>query len=131
VKVVLDSNVLLAAFATRGLCEAVMAVCLDRHEIYLSDHILIEVCQHLAGKFKVPNARVAEVEEFLRDNTSIVVPRDVSSDSCRDAEDLPILGTMLSAGADCLVTGDADLLDLGAFEKIPIYSPRQFYDQLR
>jgi putative PIN family toxin of toxin-antitoxin system len=131
VKVVLDTNVLLAAFATRGLCEAVMAVCLDRHEIYLSEHILNELARHLADKFKMPTARVAEIMEFLRDNTSIVIPVDVPIDACRDADDLPILGTMLSAGAECLVTGDADLSVLGSFQKMPIYSPRQYYDQFR
>jgi len=130
VKVVLDTNVILAAFATRGLCEAVMAVCLDRHEICLSEEILAEVSEHLAGKFKMPMPRVREIVTFLRNQASMVTPAKVPVDACRDADDLPILGTMVAAHSDCLVTGDSDLLALGDFATIPILSPRQFYDQL-
>jgi predicted nucleic acid-binding protein len=49
VKVVLDTNVLLAAFAARGLCEAVFEACPASHEIILSDHILGELQRHLRG----------------------------------------------------------------------------------
>jgi predicted nucleic acid-binding protein len=43
VKPVLDTNVLLAAFATRGLCEAVFEACLADHDVVLSEHILREL----------------------------------------------------------------------------------------
>jgi len=36
----------------------------------------------------------------------------------------------VSAAADCLVTGDRDLLDIRQFHGIPILSPRAFHDQL-
>jgi predicted nucleic acid-binding protein len=36
-KIILDTNVIIAAFATRGLCSAVFELCLDRFEVvYLS-----------------------------------------------------------------------------------------------
>jgi uncharacterized protein len=108
-----------------------MTVCLDRHEVYLSEHIIAELSKHLAGKLRLPKTRVVEIDTFLRENALIVVPIEVPKDACRDTNNLPVFGTMMAAGADCLVTGDADLLDLSVFEKIPIYSPRQFYDQLR
>jgi hypothetical protein len=34
---VLDANVVVAAFAVRGLCEPVFELCLDSHEILLSE----------------------------------------------------------------------------------------------
>ena len=34
-KVVLDANVIVAAFASRGLCEAILELCLSEHEIIL------------------------------------------------------------------------------------------------
>jgi putative PIN family toxin of toxin-antitoxin system len=131
VKVVLDTNVILAAFATRGLCESVMAVCLDRHDVYLSEHILSEVAEHLADKFKMPTARVRGIVAFLRLHATIVKPSELPANTCRDEDDLPILGTAVAAAADCLVTGDNDLLALGKLRGISILSPRQFYDQLR
>ena len=130
-KVVLDTNVILAALATRGLCDAVVAVCLEGHEIILSDAILSEVGRHLAGKFKVPPARVREIVGFLREQATCVGPAQVPTDACRDPHDRAILGTAVAAGADCLVTGDEDLLTLGRFQGIPILSPRAFYDRLR
>jgi predicted nucleic acid-binding protein len=43
VKVVLDTNVLVAAFASHGLCEEVFEVCLTSHQIFVSKHILAEL----------------------------------------------------------------------------------------
>ena len=130
-KVVLDTNVLLSAFAARGLCEAVFEVCLASHQIVLSEHILKELRRHLTGKIKLTTKRADAIVSFLQKYTDIVKPTKVSTDACRDRNDLPVLGTALAAGADCLVTGDRDLLDLGQFHSIPILSPRAFHDSLR
>ena len=73
-KVVLDTNVLLAAFATRGLCEAVFEACLASHQIILSDHILGELERHLRGKFKVPPRQVDAILSFLRDAEDVPRP---------------------------------------------------------
>ena len=40
--IVLDANVIIAAFAARGLCEPIMEVCLSEHDIALSDDLLDE-----------------------------------------------------------------------------------------
>ena len=129
--VVLDTNVLLAAFATRGLCEAVFEVCLAAHEIVLSEHILKELRRHLRVKFKVPASHADQVIAFLREHAALVKPAKVPASACRDRSDLPVLGTAVAAEADCLVTGDRDLLDLKEFRGIPILSPRAFHDRLR
>ena len=130
-KVVLDTNVLLAAFATRGLCESVMAVCLENHTLILSEAILAETGRNLRKKFKMPAVQVQEVLTFLRDQASVVEPADVPATACRDATDVAILGTAQAGLADALVTGDKDLLVLKHFVGIPILSPRAFYDALR
>lgn len=130
-KAVLDTNVLMAAFGTRGLCESLVAVCLDSHQLILSDHILEELRRGLAGKFKVPAKQVAAIVGFLRDHAQLVVPRKLPPNACRNADDVVVLGTALAGKADCLVTGDQDLLMLGRFQDIPIMSPRAFYDALR
>lgn len=130
-KVVLDTNVLLAAFAARGLCEALLEACLESHEIIISQHILDEVREHLIRKLKVPPRQAGATVRFLKEVAVIVEPVKVPKDACRDRTDLPVIGTALAAGADCLVSGDKDLLALGRFENIPILSPRAFYDSLR
>jgi uncharacterized protein len=130
VRVVLDTNVILAALATRGLCEAVVMVCLNHHEMILSQAILDEVTRHLAGKFKMPAPRVVEISTFLRAHSEWVVPAEVPVKACRDPDDRPILGTAVAGGADCLVTGDADLLARGQYANIRLLSPRDFYERL-
>lgn len=131
-RVVLDTNVLLAGIATHGLCEVVLDACLgaDPPVVVLSEHTLGEVAKHLGTKFKMPPEEVREAVNMLRSQTELVEPVAVSADACRDADDLLVQGTLIAAGADCLVTGDKDLLALGQFGGKPILSPRQFYEQM-
>ena len=130
-KVVLDTNVLVAAFATRGLCDAVLEVCLAGHDIVLSEPILKELRRHLRGKLKVPPPQAQAIVAFLREHATVVAPATVPADACRDRTDLAVLGTALAAEADCLVTGDRDLLDLREFRGTAVLSPRAFHDRLR
>ena len=130
-KVVLDSNVLLAAFGTRGLCEALLEACLAGHIVYLSMPILDEVNEHLTGKFKITPVRAHEILSFLKAECVLVRPAVVPSDACRDPDDLMVLGTALAADAECLVTGDKDLLSLKRYQDVLVLSPRAFYDRLK
>ena len=45
---------------------------------------------------------------------------------CRDAKDNKFLELAVSGKADCIVSGDADLLVLNPFREIPILTPREF-----
>jgi putative PIN family toxin of toxin-antitoxin system len=131
VKVVLDTNVLLAAYGFGGVCLELVELCLARHNVILSEHILGELLEHLQGKFGVDEQRAIAITGRLRASVSRVVPLLVSAEACRDADDLPVLGTLLAADGDCLVTGDRDLLGLGEFSGLPILSPRQLLARLR
>jgi uncharacterized protein len=131
VRVVLDSNVLIAAFATRGLCESLVEVCLSDHELILSEHLLSEVQRNLTVKIRLPIGIIQDIISLLRDRGTLMVPDFVGEDACRDADDIPILDLAQAASADCIVTGDKDLLVVGRFGTIPIYSPRTFADSLR
>ena len=128
---VLDTNVILAAFASHGLCDALMTVCLEHHHLICSEHILAELQRHLVGKLKLTEDQVGEIISFLEEHTEVVDPQMVESGACPDPDDLPVLGTALAGGADLLVSGDRDLLDLGAHAGIPIVSPRECYARLR
>ncbi len=41
-RVFLDTNVLVAAFATRGLCEDVLLTMLSEHDLIIGTHVLAE-----------------------------------------------------------------------------------------
>jgi putative PIN family toxin of toxin-antitoxin system len=132
VRVVLDTNVLLSAIFTRGVCEALLDRCVDSDEvtIVLCEHILKEFAEHARGKFGAPEDKLDEAIAFLGRNSELVVPAPIESAVCPDQVDLPILGAAVAARAVALVTGDNALLALGAIDGIPILSPRQFYDRL-
>ncbi len=130
-RVALDSNVLLAALGTRGLCEALLDDCLASHQLFISDPILDELKKHIRGKFNMTPPRVQEIVAFLKSEFALVEPAPVASSACRDPDDLMVLGTAVAARADCIVTGDKDLLVLGKYEGIAILSPRSLYNWLR
>ena len=125
-RVILDANVVVAAFASRGLCESILELCLDSHKIILSEHLLGEISRNLIKKIKLPKEVVDEIIELLRENATILSPDPLPPDTCRDPDDVNVLGLATSAGADCIVTGDKDLLVLKKFRAVPIHTPRDF-----
>lgn len=129
-RIVLDTNVLLAAFGTRGLCEALLAACLEGHDLVASEHVLGELRRHLVAKFRLPARRAAEVAAFVRAHAEVVQPAPIPAEACRDPDDLPVLGTAVAGRADLLVIGDGDLLALGSHAGIPIVTPRECYRRL-
>ncbi len=62
-KVVLDTNVLLAAFGRGGVCREVVEACLLVHRIQLSEFILSEFRRKLVEKFG--GRRILSPREFL------------------------------------------------------------------
>lgn len=126
-KVVLDSNVVIAAFASRGLCYAVFELCLSEHQIIMSKTLLKEIDRGLKKKVMLPKSLVDNVLDFLISESEITIALEVPHDSCRDPSDLEILGIALASEADVIITGDEDLLILKSFRSIPILSPRVFW----
>ena len=127
-KIVLDTNVVIAAFAARGLCESVFELCLEKHEMIISDFLLEELREKLLRKIKLPQDAVEEILQLYTKNGRKVVPAHIDRDICRDPEDLQVIGTCLSGGARYLISGDKDLLALGNYLETRILSPRDFYD---
>ena len=126
-KVVLDTNVLVAAFTTHGLCYEVVEQCLRRKCIVISDYIAEELERILRDKFEVPKRKIQWFLRYLRQQCQSVKPSPVTADCC-DKNDLPVLGTLMAAKADILVAGDKGLLELDNFNGCPILSPREFYE---
>jgi uncharacterized protein len=132
VKVVLDTNVLVAAFASeKGFCRGLYRLCVRDHRVFASQHILDELRRNLPAKVKLTASHTDEIVGNVRDSVTMTEPMAVDPSACRDPDDLPVLGTAVAAGADCIVTGDADLLELEKYEGIAILSPRAFYERLR
>jgi putative PIN family toxin of toxin-antitoxin system len=126
-KIILDSNVIIAAFATRGLCSAIFELCLDRFDVLLSETIIKETFTHLNDKIKLPPAQCETIVSYLRENCTVSNIDDVDESMCRDKNDLHILGLAQHTSADYIVTGDKDLLDLIQYKSSRIVTPREFW----
>ncbi len=130
-KVILDANVIIAASAARGVCEAVFELCLEQHELIICESLLREIDVKLRHKIKVPAPVVAEYLQLLRSNAEILTPLAVDPQSCRDPDDLMILGLVSPENVEVIVTGDKDLLVLDSYKGVPVITPREFWEQER
>ncbi len=130
-RIVLDTNVIVAAFAARGLCQSVFELCLDQHEIAMSSYILEEIKNSLERKLKMPEIKIDEIIGLLADYGHLYKPDALRASVCRDPSDDKILELARSSAADFIVTGDKDLLVLEHFDSIPIITPRQLWERLR
>lgn len=128
-RVVLDSNVLIAAVAGRGLCEAVLELCLEEHDLVVSEEVLDEVHRNLVKRIRLPEDVAADFCRLLRAYGTLETPAVLPPDACRDRDDIHLLGLSQTAGADVLVTGDKDLLECGWGGVTRILTPRQFWQK--
>jgi putative PIN family toxin of toxin-antitoxin system len=132
VRVFLDTNVLVAAFATRGLCADLLRTILAEHELLSSATVCDELARILVEKIRVPEATVREVAAFLRASASFPdTPSHPPPVTIRDPDDAVILSEALALRANVLVTGDKDLLEAGAVAGIRILDPRGFWRLVR
>lgn len=125
-RVLLDTNVLIAAFITHGTCSDLFEHCIRQHEIVTSQFILEELEGHLRKKFKFPESDVRDVMDIVNSTAKLIEPVPLKEPICRDRDDDMVLATALTANAECIVTGDKDLTDLKSFQNIPILKPSEF-----
>jgi uncharacterized protein len=129
-RVFFDTNVLVSAFAARGLCADLFEVVLLEHELIMGDTVLAELRRTLRAKLKLPVPRCEEILRYLRENASARVRASSPVSAHVDADDAAVLGEALGAHAEVFVTGDAAVLRLGELEGMRIISPRSFWTLL-
>jgi putative PIN family toxin of toxin-antitoxin system len=131
VRVALDTNVLVSAVATRGLCADIFNLVLAQHELVVGATVLSELQRVLREKIRVPTKVVRELDRLLRREAIVATKAKSLSIVIRDETDVPVLEEAIAGGAEVLVTGDRDLLEIADALPIRILSPRGFWEQLR
>ena len=126
-----DTNVLVSAVATRGLCADLFQVVLADHELLVGETVLAELSRILARKLHLGPSTVSEWETFLRRQGEVIPTGPLLRTRVRDPKDRAILTEAVAGHADVLVTGDRDLLVLGDRAPLQILSPRDFWELLR
>ncbi|HBB86830.1 MAG TPA: putative toxin-antitoxin system toxin component, PIN family [Blastocatellia bacterium] len=125
-KIVLDTNVIIAALIARGVCHELLEHCVLRHTLLTSDFILDETKEKLTEKFGYPEDLADEAVALLRSRMRVVTPAELERKVCRDPDDDNVLALAVSGECDCIITGDQDLLVIKAYEGIDILTPRDF-----
>ena len=130
-KVALDTNVLVSAFATRGLCADVLNIVLAEHQLIVGAAVLAELEKVLRVKIRAPARLIAEVLTLLRDEGQVVGAAARLEVALRDASDVAVISEAVAGGADVLVSGDRDLLEVGVSLPVAVLSLRDFWSRLR
>ena len=130
-RVFLDTNVLVSAFATRGLCAELLRTILAEHQLVLGEAVLTELGRVLATKMKVPSQTVAETDAFLRQEAAVISHSQDLDLDIRDPDDIVVVAQAIEGLADVLITGDRDLLDIAEALPLNVLSPRDGWELLQ
>lgn len=129
-RVVLDTNVLVSGLAyPASVPGQIVGVWRQGAlDVVLSRHILDEVARvlpRLNHRLHWQDSDFADLIDILALQADLVEPQPVPAGTARDAADLPVLGTLLAAKTDYLITGDQGLLSLA--DRHPILTPAEFW----
>ena len=130
-RVFLDTNVLVSAFATRGICADVLPVVITEHSLVTGEVVLRELGRMLRKRIGLPPGAINEIDEFLREHEVAPRPATRAAIPKRDPDDQWVLASAIESRVDVLVTGDRDLLDIASDAPIKIVDPRGFWNLVR
>jgi putative PIN family toxin of toxin-antitoxin system len=135
-RAVLDTGVLVSALIRKqGTTGDVLRALRDGRftAIYTAD-IVVEIIDVLGrakfrAKYHIEPDDITTLVNLIRLRGELVVPNKKVT-ACRDQKDDKFLEAAIAAQADCIVSGDADLLDMTPFQETPILRPAEFLARL-
>lgn len=126
-KLLLDTNVLVAALVARGACSDLLEHCVRHHVVISSRALLDELADVLTRKFRQRAVDVRAAVRLFEETFTLVVPEALEAPTCRDPDDDVVLATAHAGECDAIVTGDQDLLVLDPFRGIRVLAPSGFW----
>lgn len=129
-RVVFDNNILIsAALLKYSVPYKAFEKAINNNTILRTEKTVIElnntVHRSKFDKYFInPHAKDEFFNSFIACSVNIEISYLVTE--CRDEKDNIYLELALSGKADCIVSGDKDLLVLNPFRGIPIMSPKEF-----
>jgi uncharacterized protein len=130
-RVLLDTNVIVSAVTTRGLCADVFRAVLAEHELVTCSKVLREVRRIFRTKFSVPEQLTSEYLELITQDAVVAkAARDLPDLGIKDKDDIEIVAAAIAASAQVLVTGDCKLQGIENIPEVRILFPRAFWREL-
>lgn len=130
-KVFLDTNVIASASATRGLCSDLFRTVIEFHDLVVSEHLIGEIRRILGDKFRAPPDLIEDLVWLLQQDTVKANALPLAALPLSDPADIAIVSSALNGGADILVTGDKEIVELKQVGHLRILTPRQFWEMER
>ena len=135
-RAVIDTGVFVSALIYRqGRTGSVLRALRDGRftAIYTTD-IVVEIIDVLGrpkfrAKYHIEPDDITALVNLIRLRGELVTPIQKVT-ACRDPKDDKFLEAALAAQTDCIVSGDADLLELTPYKEIPILRPAEFLARL-
>ncbi len=127
-RLVFDTNVIVAGLVSEGLCHELVETHLPDHTAILSRFLWDELVQKLQDKFSLAADDLPLLDLYHR-HATWVEPQPLAAPTCRDTDDDWVLATAIAGRAEAIVTGDGDLLALGAYQGVASLSPRQLIER--
>ncbi len=125
----LDTNVIISSIFWKGKPYEVVKRGLEGgYQIVVSPEILDEVVERLRNKFQFPEEGIQELVDIILTYSHVIEPTS-KFDVVRDKKDNKIIECAFDGKADCIVTGDSDLLELKEFRGIRIVTAREFLEK--
>jgi putative PIN family toxin of toxin-antitoxin system len=131
VRVIVDTNVLLAGLFWQGAPHALMERARRGTVTLVSSPALLAELADVIGraKFEAILARSSTSNErtlaAVRQLVEVFDPPPLPQPVCRDLDDDAVLALAVCAQVDLIVSGDEDLLSLDSYQGIPIVLPAQ------
>jgi len=130
-RLVLDSNIIVAAFSGRGLCNSLFELCQDRFHVVISEFIVGEVQRVLMTKIKMPEKNVNLIIDYLKEFCIVENCKNLVEQVCRDRDDDNIIALAKQSNSKYIITGNKDLLVLKKYGNIKIYTARDFWEEVK
>ncbi len=128
---IFDSGVWVSAIRFGGIPRQAIVKALSQDKIVICAEIENETIRVMRRKFSLMENEVrSRMEIFLQKSKRVAVAGRLTG-VCRDPKDNFILECAVTGGADCIVTGDKDLLSLDPYGAIRIVTPRQYLDNAK
>ena len=125
---VFDTNVLIAAVITEGICSKLLRRARTREFSLIScPCIQRELRRILSKKLRLTPDEIASAMEPINEAVAQLIDHTLEiTGVCRDADDDNIIACALAAKAEYLVTGDSELLEIKKYQGVRIITPRNF-----
>jgi putative PIN family toxin of toxin-antitoxin system len=131
-RVVLDTNVLISYSLTpNGIAGKVSDFLIEQGLLLFSQETFAELETRLWRPKFDKYITLEQRKSILHDLDMIALWVKILTKKSysRDPDDDKFIETAIVGKADCLISGDSDLLDLGTVEDIPILSPHQYWEK--